>query len=83
MRVARRSGVRASMRSSTAPELVASSSAPKSSRSDREMTQSPSGVPSKVTTRVTCGICDRTSRSLLTWVSSSAKTMRLPELDRM
>ena len=71
------------MRSSTTPGLVVSSSTPICSSSRSEMTQSPSGTPSNVTTLSTPGIASRASRSLSTWASSSAKTTVLPELDRM
>ena len=83
MIVASRPGSRASIRSSTARELVASSSTPISSSSSSPITQSPSEVPVKVTTRDTSGRSTRRSRSLDTCSSSSAKTTMLPELDRM
>ena len=47
------------------------------------ITQSPSVVPSKSTTFSTCGISLRWLRSLASWVSSSAKTIRLSESARM
>ena len=47
------------------------------------MTQSPSAVPSNVTTLVMSGSSDFFSTSLAICSSSSANTIELPESDRM
>ncbi len=84
MMTARLSGRSASIRSSTAEGLVASSARPRAARSSVVITQ-PSSLPGPVSAMTwrTPGRSARRSLSLATWASSSAKTMPLSESARM
>ena len=82
MSVARWSGLDAATASSTADGFSARYWRPRSSRAPSVSTQSPSASdsgPSTTMTFSTSLIWSRRSRSLATWVSSSATTNREPE----